>query len=213
MQRRFARVLRHPHHRGPALRFFRNLFFSGIGFAVTGCSTLHVPAARPQLAPRESVETAAGDVVLRAAAIVGKERYQDLFDDDLPQFGIVAVWITVENRGNREIAVDPKRWYVMAGTRRYPAMSPNEMVDRYYHGRGIRLYVLRADERARDSLGQLSLQRARLAPGASADGFVFFRTDGPAPASWNLEASLVARGIRPGGEQKLDMQLPLYAHS
>jgi hypothetical protein len=189
------------------------MLFVAVVFEVSGCSTLHVPAVRPDFSASESVQTATEGVILRAAAVLGRERYSDLFDDDLPQLGIVAVWITVENRSRQEVAVEPKRWYVLSAGRRCPAMSPNEMVDRYYHERNIRLYVVRADERARERLEQLSFQRARLAPGASSEGFVFFRTDASAPPSWNLEATLMAGGIRLGGERKLDMQLPLYAHS
>ncbi len=91
-------------------------------------------------------------------------------------------------------------------------MSVNKMVDRYYHERGIRLYVVQADERTRERLEKLSLQRETLTPGASAEGFMFFSIDGSAPPSWNLDATLMAKGIRLAGARKLDMQLPLYAH-
>ena len=41
---------------------------------------------------------------------------------------------------------------------------------------------------------------------------LFFRMEGSAHASWNLDATLMAKGIELGGAHKLDMQLPLYAH-
>ncbi len=197
--------------RGPA-RFFLAGLITAFILAWSGCSTLHVPAVRPGFSERESVEVETDGIVLRARPIVGRESYSELFDDDLPQIGIVAVWTTVENHSEQAAAVNPEQWYLMAESRRCPAMSVNKMVDRYYHERGIRLYVVQADERTRERLQKFSLQREELAPGAAAEGFMFFRMEGSAHAPWNLDATLMAKGIKLGGAHKLDMQLPLHAH-
>jgi len=211
MRHGYLRARRQRDRRGLAW-FVRGVLLISLIVAVSGCSTLHVPAARPSFSAKESAEAQQEGVLLKAMAILGKESYSDLFDDYLPQFGIIAVWMTIENRGKQEVTVDPKHWYLMAASRRCPAMSPNEMVDRYYRERGIHLYFVHADERARDRLAKLSLRGGRIAPSDSIEGFVFFRIDGPAPPSWNLDATLMARGIKPGGRRELDMQLPLHAH-
>lgn len=194
-------------------RFLRNGLLMALAWSMSACSTLHVPAARPTFGVKEFVEAETEGIILRARVIVEKESYSDLFDDDLPRMGIIAAWISLENRSQQEATVDPEQWHLMVAGHRCPAMSPNDMLDRYYRERRIRMYTVRTDERVRDRLGKLSLQRGRLAPGVSAEGFVFFRIDGSPPPSWNLDAVLMARGIRLGGERKLDMQLPLYAHS
>ncbi len=187
-------------------------FLGAVVLAVSGCVTLHVPAVGPDFTAREYVEKESKGIVLRVRPIVGKESYGELFDDDLPQVGIVAVWATVENHSRLDAAVDPGQWYLQVADHRCRSVSANKMVDRYYHERGIRLYVVQADERTRERLEKLSMRREALAPGASAEGFVFFRIDHSAPPSWNLDATLIAEGIRLGGARKLDMQLPLYAH-
>lgn len=150
--------------------------------------------------------------MLRVRPIVGKQSYYELFDDNLPQVGIIAVWVTMENRSRQAAVVDPRHWYLKAADRRCASMSVNKLVDHYYNERGIRFYTVQADERARDRLAKLCLRREALAPGASAEGFVFFRIDSPAPPSWNLGATLMAAEIKLGGARRLDMQLPLYAH-
>jgi hypothetical protein len=207
----FLCAFRGTEHRGPARLVLAGLL-TAPSLAVIGCSTLHVPAVRPSFSMRESVQAETDGITLRASPIVGKESYNELFDDDLPQVGIIAVWVALENHSKQPVAVDPKRWYMLAASRRCPVMPSNEMMDRYYRERGIRLYIVQADERARDRLQKLSLQRGELAPGTSAEGFVFFRTDGSAPPSWNRDARLMAKGIKLGGKRKLDMELPLYAH-
>jgi hypothetical protein len=193
-------------------RFVLACLLVAFALAVGGCSTLHVPATAPAFSATGSFHAEADGITLRVRPIVGKESYSELFDDDLPQFGILAVWTTLENHSKKTVAVDPKQWYLLAASRRCPVLPVNKMVDRYYRERRIRFYTVRADERTRERLQRLSLQGGGLAPGSSAEGFVFFRIDGSAPPSWNHDAMLMAKGIKLGGERKLDMQLPLYAH-
>jgi hypothetical protein len=193
-------------------RFVLACLLVAFALAAGGCSTLHVPATVPGFSVTGSFHAEADAITIRARPIVGKESYSELFDDDLPQFSIIAVWATLENHSQKTVAVDPKQWYLLAAGRRCPVLPVNKMVDRYYHERGIRFYTVRADERTRERLQRLSLPGGELAPGSSAEGFVFFRIDGSAPPSWDHDAVLMARGIKLGGERKLDMQLPLYAH-
>ena len=199
------------------LRSRRALLRDGIlvalAWSLSACSTLRVPATRPDFNVNEFVHTEAGGIVLRAKAIVDKETYSHLFDDDLPRLGIIASWVSLENQSREEATVDPGKWHLQIAGSRHPAMSPDDVVDLYYQERHIRIYTETADERARERLDKLSLERRQLAPGASAQGFVFFRIGAPPPPSWNLDATLMATGIKLGGGRKLDMQLPLYAHS
>jgi hypothetical protein len=198
-------------HQGSA-RFVLACLPVAFALAAGGCSTLHVPATVPDFSAAGSFHAEVDGITLRATPIVGKESYGELFDDDLPQFGIIAIWATLENHSKKTVAVDPQKWHLLAASRRCPVLPVNKMVDRYYRERRIRFYTVQADERTREKLRSLSLQGGGLAPGSSAEGFVFFRIDGSAPPSWNHDAMLMARGIKLGGERKLDMQLPLYAH-
>lgn len=209
--REVPRALTGADHQGSA-RFVTPCLLVAFALAFCGCSTLHVPATVPVFGAAGSFHAETNGITLRARPIVAKESYSELFDDDLPQFGIIAVWATLENHSQNTVAVDPKQWYLLAASRRCPVLPVNKVVDRYYRGRGIRFYTVRTDERTRERLQRLSLQGGSLAPGSSAEGFVFFRIDGSAPPSWNHDATLMAKGIKPGGERKLEMQLPLYAH-
>jgi hypothetical protein len=191
----------------------RNGIFVALAWILSACSTLRVPAARPDFNVNEFAHTEAGGIVLRARAIVDQETYSDLFDDDLPRLGIIATWVSLENQSREEAAVDPGKWHLQIAGSRHPAMSSDDVVDLYYQERHIRIYAETADERARGRLEKLSLEPMQLAPGASAQGFVFFRIGAPPPPSWNLDATLMATGIKLGGGRKLDMHLPLYAHS
>jgi hypothetical protein len=191
----------------------RNGIFVALAWILSACSTLRVPATRPGFNVNEFVHTEAGGIVLRARAIVDKETYSDLFDDDLPRLGIIAAWVSLENESREKATIDPGKWHLQIAGSRHPAMSPDDVVDLYYQQRHLRFYTETADERAREGLEKLSLERSQLAPGASAQGFVFFRISAPPPSSWNLDAILMATGIKLGGGRKLDMQLPLYAHS
>ena len=183
-----------------------------LAWSLSACSTLRVPATRPDFDVNEFVHAEAGGIVLRAKAIVDRETYSHLFDDDLPRLGILASWVFLENQSREEATVDPGKWHLQIAGSHHPSISPDDVVELYYQERHIRIYTETADERARERLEKLSLEPMRLAPGASAQGFVFFRIGAPPPPSWNLDATLMAAGIKLRG-RKIDMQLPLYAHS
>jgi hypothetical protein len=179
---------------------------------LSGCSTLRVPSGYPESGASGSVRAQVEGVTLTAKPIVGRDAYWGLFDEDLPRLGIAAAWVTLRSDTGEEMSIQPRRWSLRAGDRRYPALRADDVLGRYYEGARKRIYSLQADRDARARLERISLQPGKAAAGTQLEGFVFFGIQPSAADSWTRQATLVARDVVIGAKRKVLIEVPLYAH-
>jgi hypothetical protein len=180
--------------------------------AASSCATLKVPATAPEFSADSFLRVAVDGITLAAHPLVTREAYWDVFDDYLPEVGIVAIWIRRHSTLDREIDASRARWRLRLPLREAGHLRSVELLKRYYKGRSIRMYTIEADLQARSRLEKLLFQPGRLEPSARREGFIFFRLDHDARLEWTKGAILVGSGIWPG-DRSLTLELPLfYAH-
>ena len=175
------------------------------------CTSLRVPRSIPDPGGGPSSSVKAMGVSVSVRPIVGRESYWELFDEDLPEMGMAAAWVTIRNGRQDEVSVEPARWYLRSGTQRSPRLSPEEVMGRYYKARKIRMYSVRADREARRRLDDIGLQQGRLSSAGIAEGLVFFRIAVPANPRWHEDKHLIVRGLFSGRELREGIEVPLYA--
>ena len=180
--------------------------------ASLSCSSLHVAAGIPPLKTDKFVSDTRDGVTVEAHALETLEEYWDTFDDNLPELGIVAVWVIVRNRQDSGVTLDGCEWRLRAGSRAYGSLGADALLKQYHKNRGIRALTVHAAMRAESRLESVMLGAARIAPEQSGEGFVFFRTVASPSGKWIKDCRLVVRGIRTSGAA-LDFDMPLaYAH-
>jgi hypothetical protein len=152
-------------------------------------------------------------VIIGAHPIEGRENYWDLFDDELPQIGIAALWVRIENSRSEPVDLSDLSWTLEARGESFSNLSTDQVLDRYYDRRGIRFYSVNSDRKAREDLEKVMLKTGRLLPAAISQGFVFLDIDPAAGNEWSHGAKLFVRGIRLENRQKLEFELsPVDAH-
>jgi hypothetical protein len=177
------------------------------------CSTLRVPAAMPSFPTAEILRISRAGVTLEARPVVTRDDYWELFDDHLPEVGIVAVWINLRNGRSEEIS-SGTQWSLRLAGRRYRAMNSDALFDRYYEGRSIRMYSINTDRKARIRLETLRFHPGRIAAATEHNGFLFFPVEPSRASNWHSEATLVSSEIRTSEKTPLVLELPLsYADS
>jgi len=174
-----------------------------------GCSSLRVPLDPPEISPSERFAGESDGLVVRAAPIVGRERYWDIFDENLPQSDVAALWIELHNRRRSAVTSRGVRWFLRTGDRNAEALAAREVLNRYYGKRGVRYYSTEADRAALARLDRLSLQFESLAPSGAAAGFLFFRIPPESESAWFRDAALVGVGLSSDRRSKTPFMLPL----
>lgn len=173
------------------------------------CATLQAPMQSP-VYTREQMQHAARDgIEIAVRTIEGEDEYLDLFDNDLPGIGMVAVWVEVRNTRPDAIQLKPDLWSMRTGARRVPAMSVAEVYERYYEGRRVRMYAVRTDGAARSRMQQALLAEGRIPPSETRRGFLLFRIDPAAAPGWSGGAVLVARDILPDSGTATTIEISL----
>jgi hypothetical protein len=176
---------------------------------VQACTTLRIPARAPEFAAAELVRATVEDVTLEARAIQGTAANHDLFDDDLPEIGIGAVWVSIRNARTDPIDLGSVQWAVALGDRQNLALRRDDLLKRFYKGRKIRMYSMRAHEDAQAALDRALFRATTVAPGGTAAGFVFFKTEPARAASWARGGTLVVRGMGVGEGRRIDIPVRL----
>jgi len=184
---------------------------AAMGLSFAGCTSMRVPRSIPNQGGSDVVSTTADGITVKVKPIVGREGYWELFDDNLPEIGIVAAWISIRNDRPDEVLADPKRWYLLSGSIASRRLRSTEVIDHYHKARKIRMYTVKAEQEACGRLDDIGLKPGRLPPAGSAEGFLFFRTAGPADASWHRHARVIMRGLFSGKERRKEIVIPLYA--
>lgn len=163
---------------------------------VTSCATLQAPASPPSFPQQELLRQNREGIDIAVKPVVGEDEYLQLFDENLPQSGIVALWVTVHNTRAAPIELHPTSWCLRVAGQSFPAMSISELFKRFYEANHVRMYSLETDRTARLNMDRLALQQGQIPPSVKREGFTFFRIDPSLISSWNSRASLWARDIR-----------------
>jgi hypothetical protein len=171
------------------------------------CTTLHVAVEEPRFAPGELLSATAGTIGVQAKPIESLEQYWALFDDNLPEAGIGVVWVALRNSGESEIDTSETRWKLRRGDRTTVALDTNQIFNRYYRGRQIRVYGVSADLQARVDLETALLKRGPIRPAATAHGLIFFAVS-PGSRNWADGGTLVADKIRLADGRTATVQIP-----
>ncbi len=173
------------------------------------CGTLDVPLKPPQFQPADFFSARRDGIEVLAKPIVGVDNYLDLFDDNLPEIGIAAVWVMVRDVGAGDITLEKSRWDLRVGGGEHSSLSVNQVFETYYKRRGIRLYSQHSDERGRADLEKLMLKSAPVRSRQERAGFVFFRITPVLSAEWAHGAVLSLRNLRIANHQKADIEVSL----
>jgi hypothetical protein len=183
------------------------LLLVSLAGASSSCSVLRAPMSPPAVPGEHRHRFAAAGVVVEAAPVRSWEDYWSLFDDNLPEIGLLAVWVEVRNDGPEEIDLGEVKWQLIKGSETLRAAGIDDLFSRYYDRRQLRVYNVDADKQARRSFSRWMLASDRLPPSQSRQGFLFFRSGSSMGPDWNRDAVLIARGRR--GAVR-NMELPLF---
>ena len=179
---------------------------------LASCTTLKVPLRFPEVSG-PTLQASREGVTLGAHLIEGRENYWELFDDELPQIGIAALWVRIENSRTEPIDLSDLTWELEARGESFSDLSTDQVLDRFYDRRGIRFYSVHSDRKTREDLEKVMLKTGRLLPAAISQGFVFLDVNPSAGHGWSHGAKLFARGIRLENRQKIEFEFsPIDAH-
>ena len=197
---RFAGLRDRVARSGIAARRLRTRAKASLGLALLtcvfiSCATLQAPMRAPTFAREQMRHTVRDGIEISVRPIVGEDEYLDLFDDDLPGIGMVAVWIEIRNARADTIHLRPDAWSLRAGVHSVSPMSVSEVYERYYEGRRMRMYSVQTDSAARTRMEKTLLAEGRVPPSDTRRGFLLFRIDPAAASGWSSGAVLVARDI------------------
>jgi hypothetical protein len=161
------------------------------------------------LQPREFLRGSREGIDIAVKPIVEEDEYLQLFDDNLPSIGIVALWVQARNMRATAIELNLASWYIRIANRSFPALSVQKVLERYYKGRNVRMYAIGADRAARLSMERVAFHQGRIQPSAEQDGFVFFRIDPSISAGWTHGATLGMEDIRLDRHSKTNLEVAL----
>jgi hypothetical protein len=177
--------------------------------ALLSCAGLRVPAQRPAPGPEDLRTLTMDGILLGAHPIVGRDAYWDHFDDNLPEIGIAAVWISIRNHRAGTVDLTRCRWSLKTAARRYRALEASQFMDIYYDGRNLRLRSENRDRNTRRELNNIMFRPGSIRNGLTRDGYLFFRLKSEALLDWKKSATLEARNVLLEDGRKIDLILSL----
>jgi hypothetical protein len=171
------------------------------------CASLRLPASLPSINHASIVETRAADVRLTAVALSHAEQYLELFDDNLPEIGLVATRIIIKNESTQPLIVPRKPWALRIGDRQFDELDAQSLLKSYYEGRQIRMFTVQTDETARLGLLRLLFTPGQIPPHASQDGLAFFKLDAIHLTRWPTGAALISQLLAFADGRKISLEL------
>ncbi|HYK87854.1 MAG TPA: hypothetical protein VE398_03745 [Acidobacteriota bacterium] len=174
-----------------------------------GCSTLHVPMTPLNFKPEEMLRANSSGLALAIKPIEGVNEYWDLFNDNLPEIGITAAWISLRNTSGDTLDLSCSKWNLQIGERRFARIGDSKVLDKYYKSRHIRMYQMSADLKARRDLETIVLHAGRLRASGKVEGLVFFQVDPSLASSWTRGSLLHISNIRGAGGKRIEVNLSL----
>ncbi len=193
----------------------RHLLASAALVVTISCGPpLQIPLRTYQIPSGELRFVSEGGIEFGATAIVGLDRYWELFDDNLPESGIGAVWIEVRNQSASELNMSPVRWK-LRGSQDQQGVSELDATaffDRYYRMRRLRMIPTEADRKSKMDLENVRFQGVRIPPHSGRHGFLFFRIDPTTSEDWVGDSILIAERLRDSHGKTISPRVPL-AHA
>ena len=185
------------------------IFLLLISAAASSCTVLRAPAGPPSFVQQDVHQGATGELEVKAVPIRKTDDYWELFDDNLPEIGLVAVWVELRNSGRDAIDLSRLRWQLSRGNFVFREASSNEIFERYYKLRKVRMYSLKSDQAAREAMSKMLLKSVLLRPSDTSKGFLLFKANSPQPADWSRGSVLIAQGPQAGAGGRQALELPL----
>ncbi len=190
-------------------RFSRTAIAIALLAFLVACATLQTPPPGLPLQDQDLLRVSRDAINIGIRPIVAEDDYLQLFDDYLPQVGIVAIWVEIGNERATTIALDPAKWYVRTGIRDFRSLGIANVFKRYYDGHHVRMYSQQADAAARRSLEQAVLKRGNIEPAQKRAGFVFFGIDPGTASEWSRNARLIASGLSLDRRSRIAIEIAL----
>ncbi len=203
-------MMRHPMHAASFARCFRIMPLLAVcGMMISSCATLQVPLQAPDIGPQEMRHATIEGIDVSVKAIEKEDEYWQLFEDYLPSIGVVALWVEVHNTGAKALDLRRSDWSLRIGNGSSPAMSSNQVFERYYDGYQVRMYSIETDRKARLRMERAAWRQGRISPSLRREGFLFFRIDPGMASGWTRQATLLLRnlGLKPGAKTTLEIVL------
>jgi len=185
------------------------LILAGFAFLLTSCATLQVPVSEPSFSRQHFLSATQDGISIGARPIVDEDEYLKLFDDFLPQIGIVALWVELNNTRSEAIELQPANCYLQTGNRRYHALNIHDVFERYYRGRAIRMYTVGTDLTARQSMEKVAFPFGRIEPTLKRNGLLFFEMDPALVSVWDRRAILCVSNIRLNRGSKISLEIKI----
>jgi hypothetical protein len=190
-----------------------SLIVAGFSILLASCATLQVPVSEPTFSRQHFLSATQDGIRIGARPIVDEDEYLKLFDDFLPQIGIVALWVEVNNTRAEAIDLRPGNWYLRTGNRRYHASNVQDIFARYYRGRGIRMYAVGTDRTARRNMEKVAFPFGRIEPNLTRHGLLFFEIDPALISVWDRGATVGVTDIRLNRGLKISFEIKIsHAH-
>ncbi len=182
---------------------------SAIGSA---CAVLQAPVAPPAPNPQGRYHLSGEGFEIDAEPIRTWEQNWELFDDNLPEIGLLAVWVEMRGTSTREIDMTRAKWELRRGVEKFRLMRLDSLYKQYYKRHNTRLYSVRADANAREAMGTWLFNADRLRSSESRKGFLFFQAASAQSPDWNRGSVLVVSGLAEegGGRAGRRLELPLF---
>jgi hypothetical protein len=181
-----------------------------IAAAASSCAVLQAPVSPPSFTRDQMRHGSTGGIEIDALPIQKLEDYWELFDDCLPEIGMVAVWVELRNKNTAGLDLSRINWELRRGTLRLREASIADIFKQYYKRRPVRFYSVNSDQVSRDAMSRVLLNTGRLGPSESRKGFLIFKSKSPQPPDWSRDGVLVARGFQPEADGPKTLELPLF---
>ncbi len=173
------------------------------------CSSLHAPAVLPAYTAADSYAAADSGIQIRALPVREPSRYYELFDEYLPEVGILALRVSIADGTGQPIDASSVAFLLQDGDKTHRALELDQLFKTYYSRSHIRMYTLNTDETARREISRVSLKKGIIQPAQAADGLIFFSPAEHLSAGWPAGSVLVVKGIRLADGRKLRFKIPL----
>jgi hypothetical protein len=182
-------------------------------FFLISCSNLRLPVDSPNYEHAQFLTLNIGGIAVYAKPLISRQDYLDMFDDYLPEIGLVAAWVKVQNNRASDISLEKNKWVLQTGNRSARQLNAPAVLKRYYHERKIRMYTLRSYNRAREKIERLIIPDGKIPGSMKLEGFVIFQIDKSMQKNWNKGAVLSNKGIYLDVQKKAQFRLSLdYAN-
>lgn len=190
-----------------ALRVFSSVL--ALGFAA--CSSLRVPDLLPpqRVSGDVGVSSKAAGIVVSARPISTLDELQQLFDEDLPRFGLAAVVVTVRNEGAEPLDAGDLSFRLHRGGRSLAPLESGRILKRYYKRKGMRMVSDVAHSSAEEALDRILYRPLPLGPGGSISGLMFFGVESVPKGLWSTGSQLVVKGFPKVEGRRPEMTLAL----